>query len=66
MKILLLLAGALAVSPLAGQEIAWLPVPAVFLIGRDGTIKFVYANPDYKIRLKAAVLLAAARAALEN
>ena len=50
----------------SGQETAWLPVPSVFLVGRDGAIKFVYANPDYKVRLKAPVLLAAAKAALEN
>ncbi|MDH3431760.1 MAG: AhpC/TSA family protein [Gammaproteobacteria bacterium] len=34
-----------------------LPVPAVFLIDRDGVIKFVYSNPDYKIRLPAEELL---------
>lgn len=37
-----------------------LPVPAVYLIGPDGKIEFVYANPDYKVRLKADELLAAA------
>jgi peroxiredoxin len=40
----------------------WLPVPAVFLVGRDGVIKFVYANPDYRIRLSNDDLLAAAKA----
>lgn len=34
-----------------------LPVPAVFLIDRDGVIQFVYSNPDYKIRLPAEELL---------
>lgn len=42
----------------------WLPVPAVFVLGRDGVIKFVHSDPDYKVRLSAAAVLAAARAAL--
>ncbi|MEM1263468.1 MAG: peroxiredoxin-like family protein [Pseudomonadota bacterium] len=37
-----------------------LPVPAVFLIGADGNIDFVHANPDYKERIDPAELLAAA------
>ena len=44
----------------SGYEHRQLPVPAVFLIGTDGKIKFMYANPDYKIRLSAKKLLAAA------
>ncbi len=39
-----------------------LPVPAVFAIDRDGVIAFTYINPDYKTRLPADELLAAARA----
>jgi peroxiredoxin len=39
-----------------------LPVPAVFIIGRNGTILFQYVNPDYKVRLHPEVLLAAAKA----
>ncbi|MDH3620550.1 MAG: redoxin domain-containing protein [Gammaproteobacteria bacterium] len=39
-----------------------LPVPAVFAIGRDGVIAFTYINPNYKVRLPADDLLAAARA----
>lgn len=39
-----------------------LPVPAVFAIGRDGVIAYTYINPDYKTRLPADELLAAARA----
>ncbi len=37
-----------------------LPVPAVFAISREGKITFVYANADYKVRLPADELLAAA------
>ena len=39
-----------------------LPVPAVFAIGRDGVIAFTFVNPDYKSRLPADELLAAAKA----
>ena len=38
-----------------------LPVPAGFAINRQGFIEYAYANPDYKIRLSADELLAAAR-----
>ena len=38
-----------------------LPVPSVFIIDTSGTIRFVYSNPDYKIRLGADALWAAAR-----
>ncbi len=48
----------------SGQEHHILPVPAAFIIGTDGLIKFEYVNPNYKVRIKADVLLAAARAYL--
>ncbi|MGP8099024.1 MAG: peroxiredoxin-like family protein [Steroidobacteraceae bacterium] len=38
-----------------------LPVPSVFIIDRSGTIRFVYSNPDYTIRLSADALWAAAQ-----
>jgi peroxiredoxin len=38
-----------------------LPVPSVFIIDTSGIIRFVYSNPDYKIRLGADALWAAAR-----
>lgn len=38
-----------------------LPVPAVFAIDRHGVIQFAYTNADYKVRLPAEELLAAAR-----
>ena len=38
-----------------------LPVPAVFAIDSHGIIQFAYANPNYKVRLPADDLLAAAR-----
>ncbi|MBI4546527.1 MAG: AhpC/TSA family protein [Ignavibacteriae bacterium] len=42
-----------------------LPVPAVFIIGTDGIIKFEYVNPNYKVRIDPNVLSAAARAVLK-
>ncbi len=45
----------------SGEKHHILPVPAVFLIGTDGQIKFQYVHPDYKIRLDPELLLAAAR-----
>ena len=52
-------------APVTGEPDArWLPVPAAYLIGRDGKVKFVYTNADYKTRLSMADLMAAAKAAL--
>ena len=39
-----------------------LPVPAVFAVDRHGVIQFAFTNADYKIRLPADDLLAAAEA----
>lgn len=38
-----------------------LPVPAVFAINREGIIEYAYANADYKIRMSADDLMAAAK-----
>ena len=46
----------------SGHEHRILPVPAAFVVGTDGRIKYQYVNPDYKVRIDPAVLLAAARA----
>ena len=43
-----------------------LPAPATYLIGTDGTIQFAFVNPDYTVRLAPEVLLAAARAYIEE
>jgi peroxiredoxin len=42
------------------RQFGVLPVPAVYMIDRSGTIVFDYVNADYKIRLPADELLAAA------
>ena len=48
----------------SGENHHLLPVPAVFLVGTDGVIKFTYANPDYKVRLDPQLLLSAVKAKL--
>ncbi len=49
----------------SGENHHQLPVPAVFIAGTDGVIQFTYANPDYTVRLKPELLLAAAKSALK-
>jgi peroxiredoxin len=44
-----------------GGPLHELPVPSVFIIDTTGTIRYVYSNPDYKVRLGADALWAAAR-----
>ena len=39
----------------------WMPVPSVFIVGRDGKIGFVHAEVDYKKRISSADLLQAAQ-----
>ena len=41
-------------------------MPATFVIGRDGTVVFSYANPNYKVRLDGEVLLTVARVYLAD
>ena len=38
-----------------------LPVPSVFVTAPNGTIQYVYVNPNYRERLDPAVLVAMAR-----
>ncbi len=47
----------------SGQTHHILPVPAVFILDRVGKIVFVHADPDYKVRMKGADVLAAAKTA---
>jgi peroxiredoxin len=44
-----------------GQNTLWLPVPSVFVTGKDGSIIFQYVNPDYKVRLNGNMLMAVLR-----
>ena len=43
----------------------WLPVPAAFVIGRDGVVKFVYSDPDASVRISGTRLMEAVTAALK-
>ena len=45
----------------SGETHHLLPVPAVFIVGKKGTILFEYTNPNYRVRLDPDVLLSAAR-----
>ena len=42
-----------------GQTHHILPVPSVFLIDTNGIVQFSYVNPNYRVRVSAAVVLAA-------
>jgi peroxiredoxin len=50
----------------SGAKHHLLPVPAVFIIGRDGRVLFQYVNPDFTVRLHPEILLAAAKAHAEK
>ena len=39
-----------------------LPVPAVYIIDKEGIVQFSYVNPNYRVRLQPSILLAAAKA----
>ena len=45
----------------SGRDHHQLPVPSVFLVEAGGTIRWVYSNPDYKVRPDNEALLEAAR-----
>lgn len=49
----------------SGQKHHILPVPAAFVVGTDGIIKFSYVNPNYKARVNADILLAAVKTELK-
>jgi peroxiredoxin len=49
----------------SGETHHLLPVPAVFVLDTTGRIRFVYANPDYKVRCDPDVILAEAERALD-
>ncbi len=45
----------------SGRPHHQLPVPSVFLVEAGGTIRWVYSNPNYKVRPENVALLEAAR-----
>jgi peroxiredoxin len=44
-----------------GINTTFLPVPAVFIVDKEGTIQFEYISPDFKHRISNELLVAAAR-----
>ena len=50
----------------SGETHAQLPVPAVFVVGTDNTIKFEHIDPNFKVRLEPGVILAAAETMLNK
>lgn len=49
----------------SGRNHHLLPVPAAFIIDKDGIIRFSYVNPDYKVRIDPDLLVEAAKAGLK-
>ncbi len=49
----------------SGEKHHQLPVPSVFIVGKDGVIKFVHFDPNYRKRIEPDALIAAAKEALE-
>ena len=47
----------------SGETHHMLPVPSVFIVDREGVVRFVYSNPDYKVRIDIDDLIEAARRA---
>jgi peroxiredoxin len=45
----------------SGQKHHQLPVPSVFLVEAGGTIRWVYSNPDHRVRPDNDTLMEAAR-----
>jgi peroxiredoxin len=43
-----------------------LPVPAVYILGTDGVIRFVHYDPNFKVRMDPAEILQAAKKALKQ
>ncbi len=42
--------GETSIGEINGQETASLPIPATYIIGKDGKVKWVHFNPDYSER----------------
>ena len=57
-------AGGFDIVPYQGNETWMLPIPATFIVGRDGVVKARYIDPDYRKRMDLDELLAALKYAL--
>lgn len=54
-------AGGFDIEPYQGNETWMLPIPATFVVGKDGLVKSRYIDPDYRHRMEIDDLLAALR-----
>jgi len=50
----------------SGESHGLLPVPAVYIVDRELEVRFQYVNPNYKVRIDAPTVLAAARGIAKN
>ena len=57
-------AGGFDIVPYQGNETWMLPIPATFIVGRDGVVKARHIDPDYRKRMDLDELLAALKSAL--
>jgi peroxiredoxin len=53
--------GGYDIAPFQGNDSWMLPVPATFVVGRDGVVKARYIDPDYRRRMELDDVLAALR-----
>jgi peroxiredoxin len=51
-------AGGFDIAPYQGNETWMLPIPATFIVGRDGLVKERYIDPDYRRRMELEAILA--------
>ena len=56
-------AGGFDIEPYNGNSTWTLPVPATFVIGRDGLVKARYIDPDYRRRMELDAIVDAVSAA---
>ncbi len=52
-------AGGFNIAPYQGNETWMLPIPATFIVGRDGLVKARFIDPDYRRRMELDAILAA-------
>jgi len=58
--------GGRAVPEYQGNQTWVMPIPATFVVGRDGVVTARFIDPDYRNRMTIAELLAALKAALST
>ena len=54
-----MLASGVDIAPYQGNDTWMLPIPATFVVGRDGLVKARYIDPDYRRRMELDAILAA-------